>query len=226
MIDKITSNINSTNYIQGVEKTNKALDISESINTQISIKIDTFEISDESKLMNEISEYEKQLDDIFGIPKELNASELKKAEALEEEIDKILGLDNIQLSKSDQKLMDELDSQIDAIFESDEITLEQEKELDSLFARQDSILNNYMDIELSAEDEKKLDALFKEFDNLYGLKTPTDEQLIKADEIFSNLYDASNKLDFLNEKSNFFYENSVNIINKEQEISIDNLKNG
>lgn len=208
MINSISTQ--NSNNISTLQK-NKV--VSTSLNKEQNlVQNSNVSISDSSKLKMEISNYEKQLNEIFGVPKELNNEELKQAEDLANKIDKILGVNDIQLSKSDQKIMDKIDKKIDAIFDDNKVTKEEEKQLNSLKKRQDSILANYEEKELSEKDEKKVISLFKQLDTLQGLKTPSDEKLEEADKIYSNLNKASIKLNKLETEETISFESSAKLI--------------
>lgn len=98
----------------------------------------------------------------------LNAKEQQQADKINADIDKILGVDNIEFSQQDIAAADKLYQQIDDILATGNINKEQEKQLSKLDQQLDGIFQKY-EKPLSKEDEKQLDQLFGQLDKLYGL---------------------------------------------------------
>ncbi len=131
----------------------------------------------------------KELDSIFGVPKSLSAEEKAQEKNLIEQINKLLGVsDQKPFSEETERKLETLYNKIDEIFADGKVTKEEGTKLIALEKRIDEILgSNKSPNELSQADQKKLDELFAKLDSLYGVKEPSKDDLVRAENIFAEL---------------------------------------
>jgi len=121
----------------------------------------------------------KQLDDIFGTPKELNADEQKQADAIDAQITKLFeDAGDKELSKEDEAKLAELETQLDTLYgvkSYASLTDEQKKTVDGIYEKLDAKEGGEFGGEIAVDAETE--ALFKQLDDILG--TPKE---LSADE--------------------------------------------
>ena len=149
---------------------------------------DAVYLSFDAKTQQKIEDIETQLDEIFGAPKPLTKEELQQEEAIFKQIDSILDQsEELTLSKQDQEKADKIFAQLDKLYANGSLSEEQEKQVATLEKELDEVFSAYQPKELTEEENKKLAALFSQLDKLHGFKSPSEEQLNKADTLFAEL---------------------------------------
>ncbi len=128
----------------------------------------------------------KELDNIFGTPKEnLTDAEKKKESELTDAIDKILQKTEPEpLTKVQEKQLDSILEEIDKLFEDSQLTFDEEKKLTELESRLDKLFTPKV---LSDADQKELDKLFDALDDLYGIKKLSEAEIARTEEIYAEL---------------------------------------
>ena len=158
-------------------------------------KSDTVSISDNARILQQINSLENQLDEIFGVPKQLTTTDIEQQEAIFKQVDQIFeSYEPASISDLDEKGIDKILDQIDNIYADDQVTASEEKQLQSLEAELDKIFEPY-EPRLSKADEDKLDTLFQQIDELEGYKVVNEQQQLQADKLLAELDGLFEKLD-------------------------------
>ena len=112
----------------------------------------------------------KQLDDIFGTPKELNAEQQKQADAIDAQITKLFeDAGDKELSKEDEAKLAELETQLDTLYgvkSYASLTDEQKKTVDEIYKKLDA--TEGVEGEDGMAVDAETEALFKQLDDIFG----------------------------------------------------------
>lgn len=98
----------------------------------------------------------------------LTPEQQNQAEAINKEIDQVLGVDAMAFSPTDLEQAESLYLQMDELLAKEGLSEQDEKTLNQLDEQLANIYQKY-EKPLSKEEEAKLDSLFSQLDNLYGL---------------------------------------------------------
>ena len=156
-----------------------------------------------------------QAQNIFNLEQTLlTEKDQKKLDAINKEIDQILGTEEIKLSKADEKSAEQIYQQMDKLFADNHITAEEEKTLTKLDEQLNGIYEKY-EKPLTKEQEQRLDELFNQLDKIYGIENEGISASMPTGEEFTNkLKDLSELLKNLDIKLTGEDEKKVNDIAK------------
>lgn len=144
-------------------------------------------ISPQSKAMLKIDDLQKQLDDIFGVKKELNSDELKREKELKTQISNLKTNVELPYSKEDMKTIQEIDKQIKEILKKEYHSYQDDDKLFKLSKQIHNISNKYESPSLSQSNTEKVAELVAELRTLQGYKNPDFPELIDAEKIYTQM---------------------------------------
>ena len=144
-------------------------------------------LSPQAKAMLKIEDFQKQLDKIFGVKKDLNPDELEKEKDLISQIKKINENLDIPYSLSDKEAIRSIDKQMKEILGNEQHSYKDDATLLDLSKQINSIINKYDEPTLKENDSEKLSKLVKELRSLQGYKDPDVLELIDAEKIYTKM---------------------------------------
>jgi len=123
---------------------------------------------------------QSELNGIFGMSKILSETEQQIEQNLLSEIDKIFGNnEGHKIPAESQRKIDKVFNQMDKIFADGNVSVDEEKQLTDLGKRLDKLTESYQPPKLNENEEKKLEELYSKLDGLYGIQTPSKEEILK-----------------------------------------------
>jgi ribosome assembly protein YihI (activator of Der GTPase) len=125
------------------------------VSSDISLSADSIKLLDLEKQLSALS-----------IGPELSAEQQQKVDALNKEIDAIMNRGMRQWSNADLKSMEDSYAAMDALFADGKLTASEEKTMNALEQRLDSLFSKY-EPKLSPEQEQQLNKLFEQLDAIY-----------------------------------------------------------
>lgn len=158
--------------------------------TALPIEPVTLDLKPESE---EINALYKQLDDIFGTPKQtLSDAEQKQLDALSAKIDAIFAVDEEgrlqELTEAQMTELDNLNKQIDdvlGVVSYDNLSEEQKKKVDAIYAQLEELWADEFDIMPIAPISEEAQALYDDLDNIFGTpkQSLTEAEQKQVDEL-------------------------------------------
>jgi len=150
----------------------------------------TLDLKPESE---EINALYKQLDDIFGTPKQtLSDAEQKQLDALNAKIDAIFAVDEEgrlqELTEAQMTELDNLNKQVDEVLgvvSYDNLSEEQQKKVDAIYAQLEELWADEFDIMPIAPISEEAQALYDDLDNIFGTtkQSLTETEQKQVDEL-------------------------------------------
>ncbi|RYA23608.1 hypothetical protein CRU96_06940 [Malaciobacter halophilus] len=215
-------NTSINNYLQndsigktGYSKSNlnSSIKENEEAKTNNSIFVD---VSEESREKLKIENLKNQLQDIFGVKKDLTPTELKKEEEIKLEIEKINSKAEFPYSDEDLESIKKINLEIEKTLNKGYYSFSDDETIFSLTKDINRISNKYGPPKLSENDKEKLEKLNEELRTLQGYKTPDVPELIKAEKIFTkiDIIEAELKLGKLDKNLNSYSAESEKLEKK------------
>lgn len=144
-------------------------------------------LSPQAKAMLKIDDFQKQLDEIFGVKKELNPDELEKEKDLISQIKSIKENLDMPYSLLDKETIRSIDQQMKEILEKERHDYKDDSKLLEFSKQIHSIVKKYDGDTLKDNDNEKLSKLVQELRTLQGYKNPDVLELIDAEKIYTKM---------------------------------------
>ncbi len=174
------------------------------------------EISQQSKTMIKIDDFQKQLEEIFGVKKELSPEELEKEKEIKLQIQQFNNNVELPYSKADIKSIEKIDTKIQEILTKSYFSYQDDGKLFDLTKQIEQIAKKYGPPTLSQSDKEKVEKLEDELHTLYGYKVPEVPQLIEAEKIYTqiDMLNIELKIKDLDKNSDFYATENKELLNQ------------